>query len=239
MVQRINNIDSLRIRTLAATGLYTAQEIASDFEDIYKADQILRHLKTKDPDARKKLKREVSRGAVKLKSILTKIYPDVTIEDEYSVGERLRLDFYIPSPYNQGFEFDGIQHSKQTDFLHSSGQAFEDGKARDIRKQELCDGRGISLIRFSYDEEMTLDTVKAKIKLYGHGHGSIQEGFETNKEVFKERSIKQTQRIKDYKKKQNDKYKESSNYKAQKDKQKEYRKEQYKRQKEWLKSIKK
>jgi len=239
MSNRITDKDSLRIRTLAATGMYTPQEIASKLEDKYNADQILRHLRSKDPDNKKNLKRETSRGGVKLKSILSKIFPTVSIKEEFHVGERLRLDFYMAEPYNLGFEFDGIQHKKLTSHLHQSDKDFEDGKLRDIRKQELCVGRGINLIRIAYHEDMTVSLVQDKIDHAGYGSGVIKEGFETGKEKYKSKRQKQNEDAKERKKKQYHQYKESESFKKNKQKQKEYRKEQYKRQKEWQKQYKK
>lgn len=239
MSNRITERDSLRIRTLAATGRYTPQEIASNFEDKYNADQVLRHLRSHDPDAKKMLKRETSRGGVKLKSILSKIFATVSVKEEYHVGERLRLDFYIPGPYNIGFEYDGVQHKKLTDHLHQSEQDFEDGKARDLLKEELCAGRGITLVRISHDENMTAGLVRDKIKDAGYGSGEIKEGFETGREKYKRKRQKQQEVDKDRQKKRYQQYKQSESYEKNKQKQKEYRKEQYKRQKEWQKQHKK
>lgn len=236
MGNRITDIDSLKIRTLAATGRYTPQEIATHFEDRYNADQVLRHLGTKDPETKKKLKRETSRGAVKLKSILTKIYPTVSVKEEFHVGERLRLDFYMGEPYNLGFEYDGVQHKKLTSHLHQSDQDFEDGKIRDLRKQELCDGRGINLVRVAHDENMTLDLLIEKIEGIGYGSGEIQEGFKTGHEKHKEKRSGQNEAVKDRQKKRYQQYKKSEAFQKNKQKQKEHRKEQYKRQKEWQKS---
>jgi hypothetical protein len=239
MSNRITERDSLRIRLLAATGKYTPQEIASTFEDKYNADQILRHLGVKDPENKKKLKRETSRGAVKLKSILTKIFPTVSIKSEVHVGEKLMLDLYIPAPYNLGFEYDGVQHKKLTKHFHQTDQDLEDAKIRDQRKEELCAGRGISLVRISHDEEMTTELVQAKIDDVGYGSGDIQEGFETGKEKYKRKRREQNEIAKERKKKRYQQFKQSEAYKTNKQKQKEYRKEQYKRQKEWQKQHKK
>lgn len=239
MNNRITDQDSGRIKILAATGKYTPQEISTEFKDKYSPNQIIRHLKLKDPESHKMLRRETSRGGVKLKAILTKLYPNIKIEEEFHVGERLRLDFYIAEPYNLGFEFDGIQHSKYTPGLHKDEDHFYEGKSKDIAKELLCIGRGINLIRVDYSEDLTLELLLEKIKEAGHGTGIIQGGFSTNKECFalKERHMRQAAAR--YKKEQREVYKQSESYKLAKEKQKEYQKEQYKRKKEWLKKQKK
>lgn len=236
MSNRITEKDSLRIRILTATGRFTPQEIATHFEDKYTADQVRRHINSKAPSLKGKLKRETSRGGVKLRAILTKIYPTVSIKEEFHVGERLRLDFYIAAPYNLGFEYDGVQHSKYTPGLHKSEEEFDDAVARDKLKEELCAGRGINLIRISHDEELTVDLVKEKIDEVGFGSGEIKEGFQTGKEKYKEKQKQYNKQVAERKRKQYQKYKSSESYQKNKQKQKEYRKQQYKKQKEWRKA---
>lgn len=239
MSNRITDKDSLKIRTLVSTGMFTPQEVASYFDEKFNADQIIRHIKTKAPSLRDKFKRETSRGAVKLRSILTRIFPNVTIHDEFHVGEKLRLDFYIAEPYNLGFEFDGIQHKKYTPGFHKDEFAFADAQAKDVRKEELCVGRGISLVRIAHDEDLDTELVQVKIEEIGHGSGSIKKGYETFKEVYTEKQKVYDEKATASKKEYQKQYKESDSYKAAQAKQKDYRKQQYQKQKEWRKANKK
>jgi len=235
MSNRITEKDSLRIRTLAATGRFTPQEISTYFEEKYTADQIVRHIKSKAPSLKGKLKRETSRGGVRLKAILAKIFPNTVIKEEYHVGDKLRLDFYIGEPYNLGFEFDGVQHKKFTPGLHKDEDDFVRGIEKDARKEELCKGRGINLVRVSYNEEMDEDLVQEKIDEVGHGTGRVKDGYETGKEKHKEKQKHFNKVAAERKRKQYQKYKNSDSYKKNQDKQKEHRKQQYQKQKEWRK----
>ena len=239
MSNRITDRDSARMRILALTGRYTPQEIATSFEDRYTPEQVIRHLANKEPEAKQKLKREKSRGAVKLKDILSKIFHDVTVQEEYHLGEKLRLDFHIGEPYNLGFEFDGIQHFKQTEFLHSSENDFEAGKTRDSRKEYLCSGRGINLVRIAYSDDMTEQFVLDKINEVGYGSGEVKAGFETNREKLKQKRKEQNKIIAERRKEKYKEYKSSETHQKQKQKQKEHRKKQYQRQKEWAKNNRK
>jgi hypothetical protein len=238
MSNRITEKDSDRIKILAATGRYTPQEIVEDLETTYTPQQIRAHLKVKFPKLAKQLNREKSRGAVKLKSILTKIFTNVTVHEETHVGEKLRLDFYIEEPYNLGFEYDGIQHKKFTPGLHKTEEDFYNGVERDKRKEELCDGRGISLVRISHDDELSHELVSSRIESAGYGNGHIKDGYLTSTEKYK---IKQKEVVKiqnQHRKKQYQQYKNSEAYANNKQRQKEYRKKQYQKSKEFARKVK-
>lgn len=236
MSNRITDRDAARIKILAMTGRYTPQEIATYFESKYTPEQVMSHLANKDPEAKKKVKREKSRGAVKLKDILSKIFPDVIIQEEYHLGERLRLDFHIAAPYNLGFEFDGVQHSKFTNFLHRSSEDFDAGQARDSRKEDLCKGRGISLVRITYQDDMTEDFVRSKIEQAGYGSGEVQPGFETVREKLKQKRKEASKKAAEYRKEKYSQYKTSEVHQQKKQKQNDIRKQQYQKQKEWRKA---
>lgn len=223
---------------MAATGEYTAQEIASYFENAdYSADQVKRLLKKNYPDEFKLLKKEKSRGGVQLKTILTKIFPTVSIKEEFHVGEKLRLDFYLGEPYNIGFEYDGVQHKKKTDHLHQSDEDFVNSQERDKLKEELCEGRGITLVRVAHDEKLTEDLVRNKINSVGYGTGVIKEGFETGKELFKRKRKEQQEVVKERQKKRYQQYKKSESYKQNKQRAREARKQQYQKAKAWRKQT--
>jgi len=238
MSNRITDKDSVRIKILAATGRYTPQELVSHFESKYTKSQIIYHLKKNAPNLKSQLKRETSSGGVKLKDILAKIFPNIKIEPEYHVGEKLRLDFRLGSPYNLGFEFDGIQHSKFTPGLHKDEEEFIRGVDKDQRKEELCKGRGINLVRVDYSEELTEELVKSKIDKVGHGTGYIKDGYETGKEKQKKKQKQFNKVAAERKRKQYQKYKDSESYARNKQKQREYRKQQYQKQKEFARKIK-
>jgi len=234
MSNRITERDSSRMQILALTGRYTPQEIATYFNGIYTPEQVIRHLTNKDPESKQKLKREKSRGAVILKDILSKIFKNVSIEEEYHLGQRLKLDFHIGEPYHLGFEFDGVQHFKKTDFLHSSDEDFEAGRARDSKKEDLCKGRGLNLVRFSYQDEMTEDLVRERISECGYGSGQVKPGFETSREKLKQKNKAQAKLAAERKKEKRKEYRDSDLHEKSKQRQRDARKQQYKKQKEWM-----
>ena len=77
---------------------------------------------------------------------------------EYKLNDtRLRLDFFIPS-LNLGIEYDGEHHFRPVQFGGMSPEKaqkeFLKIQKRDARKNKLCKGRDIKLIRIKYDENI-------------------------------------------------------------------------------------
>ena len=99
-----------------------------------------------------KLRRENSQGNRILRSLLSQTFYGARIEEEYHLGERLRLDFYLPE-YRLAIEFDGSQHQKYSEFFHGNHEAFAAAQARDQRKIELCDLKDITLVRYTSLEQ--------------------------------------------------------------------------------------
>jgi hypothetical protein len=233
MAKRITKEDSYNIYIKALAG-YTPQEIVTDFPD-YHADQVRNHIKRKYPDVKNKLKKDISRGNIMLKALLDKLYPHDKVIQEYHIGKSLRLDCYIGAPHNIGFEYDGVQHSKKVE--HFGGdESYARGIQNDMLKEELCAGRGINLVRISYDEDLTEDLLLSKIKEVGPGTGHIKDGFNTVEEVYnvykKEKNKKAKEKRQRYY--EQNKHKQKPN-EALKEKARQYRKEQYQKQKEKLK----
>ena len=155
---------------------------------------------------------------------------------EFPIGKSLRLDCYVGAPFNLGFEYDGIQHSKSVD--HFGGDdALVKGMLNDQLKEELCQGRGINLVRINHDEELTKELLESKIESVGNGSGHIKEGFHTNKEKAKEKNDRLQKRAKEKRreqyKKNKEKFKNSDRHKQQKERAKQARKDAYQRQKNW------
>lgn len=80
--------------------------------------------------------------------VLKREFPAYPTEEEYHVGKRLRLDFYIPALYI-GFEIDGEQHRKGVDFwdFYPDPEKFLTKQVLKDEKQELCKEQGILLVR--------------------------------------------------------------------------------------------
>lgn len=237
MSKHISPEHSGRIRILALAG-WTPQEIANEFPD-YHADQIRNHLNRKYDDVKGKIKKDTSRGNSKIKFLLQEIYPNAKVEMEFPIGKKLRLDAYIGEPYNLGFEYDGVQHSKAVD--HFGGdETYIKGRLNDEMKEDLCKGRGISLVRISHLDNLDEELLRKKIDEAGFGSGIIQDDFKTSKEKQKEKQERLSTHAKRIAKvnyeKNKQKIKGSSYHQAQKERAKAIRKENYQRSKSWAAS---
>lgn len=102
-----------------------------------------------------------SRGNFLLDKVLTYLFPRSQLLSEYPIGG-LRLDFYLPS-LAIGFEFDGIQHKEFNSFFYKTKADFVRAQNRDYSKSEMAEVLGIAVVRFSYNEELNIGLVRAKI----------------------------------------------------------------------------
>lgn len=82
------------------------------------------------------------------RSVLKREFPAYPVKEEYHVGKKLRLDFYIPALYI-GFEVDGEQHRKKVDFweFSSDPKQFTEKQRLKDEKEALCKEQGILLVR--------------------------------------------------------------------------------------------
>lgn len=239
---RITKEDSYEIKIYALAG-WTPQEIAIKYKDKdYSATQIRNHINRKyGKELNGKFKKDTSRGNIILKNLLDEIFPQAKVEVEYPIGKGLRLDCYIGGDYNLGFEYDGIQHKKSIN--HFGGdEAYIRGVQNDQLKEELCDGRGISLIRINHNESLSLESLTEKIENTTWGTGHIKDGFYTPKEKhrFKKEKVNKNakEKRKENYKKQKESYKKSEAYKKQKEKARKIQRENYRKQKEWASNRK-
>lgn len=102
--------------------------------------------------------KNVSRGQAALTVILKKLIPNAEIVYEHQVGERLRLDIYIPQ-YKLAVEYHGRQHFEHVVRFHDTYEDFKRAQTRDDRKIELCKEQGITLVAFRYCDELTEDSI--------------------------------------------------------------------------------
>lgn len=103
----------------------------------------------------------VSEGQYKLKRLLKKVFPQFCFEEEYCIGEGLRLDFFCKK-LSLAFEFDGAQHEDFSLFFHKDKDAFEQQKQRDKRKERWARLNDVTLIRVR-KEDLTEQILKNKI----------------------------------------------------------------------------
>ena len=246
-MMKITEEHSQKIESLTSQKSFTLQDIVSLLDNLYTDNQIKYHINKFYPANKANLLKEYSKGGTKLEYLLKEIFPADKIESEFSLGEKLRVDFVVHSPYNLAFEYDGVQHAEYSSFFHGSKGAFNEAQYRDQRKEVLLKNRGIKLIRLS-SLEMDQTSLQALVDSVGYGDGLIvDESLLTSKE---RNSIKQQafQKLLKQSKagelgKPKPKLQKSDSNTAYKDsikeKQKAFRKEQYQKQKQWLKENRK
>lgn len=149
-----------KIKSLALSGEYTYLDIANELDAT--PGQICGVCKYKN--WRDRIKRTMSYGNDKMFKLIKQIFPNQIAKQEYHIGERLRLDAYLPQ-LKLGFEYDGIQHFRYTPQWHRTKQEFEKAKERDKRKDELCFQQNISLVRIKYNEDLSKDLLEEKIQI--------------------------------------------------------------------------
>jgi very-short-patch-repair endonuclease len=138
-----------QLSTMAEAG-WTAGEIASYLNCSPQTIQrYARELKIQ-------LKREKSYGALGLRQLLLSAFTGYKIEEEYGIGNRLRLDFFVPE-LKIAFEFDGSQHTEFSEHFHGDEDSFRDAQKRDRNKDEYCALNGIKLVRVTKGSDLSVD----------------------------------------------------------------------------------
>jgi very-short-patch-repair endonuclease len=159
----------------------------------------------------------MSRASQKLHTLLRQLFPTHKIVEEYTFTNGLRLDFYIPD-LNVAFEMDGEQHFEYIDHFHKTKSEYYISQNRDEQKDYICEQLGINLIRFRYDDELTIEAIQ---KVYFPGSGIVTE----NGARYKKVPAKQLQ--KEAAKNAREQYKQSEAYEERKEKARQYRKKRY------------
>lgn len=72
------------------------------------------------------------------------------------------LDIFIPS-LSIGIEYQGIQHYEPVE-IFGGEEGFKGVVERDSRKRQLCADNGVELIYWRYDEPVSSDVLKEKIR---------------------------------------------------------------------------
>lgn len=110
------------------------------------------------------LKRKNWRNENKLGLIISKIFVSHHIKkNDRRAIKPLELDYYIHD-LKIAFEYDGEQHFNKKICEEIFKSDFKLQKQRDIRKNAMCRKKGITLIRVRYNEPLTINNIKKKIK---------------------------------------------------------------------------
>lgn len=230
-IHRWTNNDLNKIKTLALSGLYTYGEIAAKI--CAKPKQVMGVCKYKGWN--NNVKRSKSLGEDYLGVILNQLYPTYTIKEQFCVGEKLKLDFFIYE-LNIGYEYDGEQHSKYNKYFHQSYSDFQDSINRDRQKEILCENLGINIVRIDFTEELSIELVQQKTHQTDVGIGSLElEEAKQYGGVYSKTTIdalKYQEETKILQKIRRKEYLKSEQHKQQLNRAREYRKQKYQRLKE-------
>ena len=103
-------------------------------------------------------------------AIVRSHYPDALFQYQPDFLFGQRIDIFIPS-MNTAIEYQGRQHYEAIDFFGGE-QGLKNNRARDARKARRCKEKGITLLYWDHDEELSethfLNTIKPKIEKRSH-----------------------------------------------------------------------
>lgn len=94
--------------------------------------------------------------------IVKSVFDDAVFQYKTKWLGHQSLDIYIPSK-NVGIEYQGLQHYQPVDLFGGEAQFLERQKL-DKRKKQLCQKNNVVLIEWKYNEEITDENVRAKLK---------------------------------------------------------------------------
>lgn len=96
--------------------------------------------------------------------IIRSLYPEHEVKThDRTTLDGLEIDCYIPE-LKLGFEYNGKQHYEHIEFFHKTTKEFEAQKNRDVEKLKRADNKGIRIITIRYDEAVTEEVIKSKLK---------------------------------------------------------------------------
>lgn len=135
-------------------------EIAEYFE--CSRTELSKRIKAYGLDWVRRSSRKMSRGQSSLMYVIKKLIPGSEIVNEFHIGEKLRLDIYLPS-YKLAIEYHGRQHYVHIPAFHETYDDFIRAQERDERKSQLCAENGITLVSFRYTDDLSEDAVYDRI----------------------------------------------------------------------------
>lgn len=95
-------------------------------------------------------------------TMAAKLYPDAIYQYHCAWLNLQSLDIFIPS-INVGIEYQGEQHYYPVD-VFGGEEGFNSLVKRDRRKEILCKQHGVKLIKWKYDEVLSISRLKEKIQ---------------------------------------------------------------------------
>jgi len=143
---------------------------------------------------------------------ISQIFPGQKIVEEFYLPGKLRLDIFLPS-LGIAVEYHGQQHFQFIKHFHQTPEKFQEALLRDREKHTICKQLNIRLVIFRYGDEITLDTVREKLKVKTYIHYDESEVTEKEEFIIRPKlSSEQKAKAKKWRKEQYDKYKNKSDY---------------------------
>ena len=136
------------------------QEIAAEVG--MSIQQLNKRMKQLGLDWVNKRKRKFSRGQESLFHIMEQLIPGEEIIMEHPIDDRMRLDIFCPK-YKLAAEYHGRQHFFYSDFFYDSRNDFIDAKKRDAKKVDWCKDNDITLVTFSFTDDLNKQTVYERL----------------------------------------------------------------------------
>ena len=97
--------------------------------------------------------------------MISYFFPDAIYQYRDKWLNMQSLDIYIPS-LKIGIEYQGKQHFEPVSFFGGE-EGLEKNKERDLRKKNVCQNNGVTLIYWNYYEPINPVTFKEKLRLHG------------------------------------------------------------------------
>lgn len=149
-------VENTDLETMCAAGWTTAEIAVATGMSIAAVRHRARQLELT-------LVKDKSRGHVLVRDLLRQYIGAVVVKEEYHIGGRLHLDFYIPD-WSLAIEYDGIQHRQENKFFHGGREGFLDSQTRDRTKDNWCQEQGVHLWRIPNLTEITSSNLLAAIE---------------------------------------------------------------------------
>jgi len=155
--------------------------------------------------------KHISKSQTLIVELLKELKPGLIVEEEKPLGDRLRLDIFLPD-IGIGIEYHGRQHYEFIQHFHKTKHNFEKAKRRDLAKAKRCIELGINLSIVSYKDTITKELLadileKPILPTYTKENLVLKKRTKLRKKKYKKQEVPQEI----------------------KNKQREYRKKQYKK----------
>lgn len=191
------------------------------------------------------LTKNISGPQSKIIETIKEHFPSLKIEEEFSLGDGLRLDIFIRS-LGLGIEYHGRQHLHYVQHFHKSLDGFKKALQRDQLKVKKCAELNINLVIFLYDEDLSKESILKKIleskPLENYDPDFGIDSAKKRDKALKDKIKSQKRKVKAKDKQKQIKIKPNNNEKfkqIQKVKNREFNKEQYRKAKKWKQEQKK